>query len=193
MDFSLVIAELTSCHWPRGWDAQWRTTPTLAPQQAGRPDRPGDTGVICFCQKPRNSLPAPPVRPKAGVRSSASSGRDVLSLWLPASAEEGHFSEDLWKNSAVRQVPWLPPQPVPGSAQRAKVSRPVRGFPCAVSTTAYSRTPTLRGGRTTLDGRTCFSVCWDQTFRFYIWFEYWIVNGLDLSLSHDIWCQWIKR
>lgn len=62
-------------------------------------DRGGDTGVICFCQKHRNSFPTPPGLHNAGMHSLACHRvLDLLLLWLPASVEEGiFFSEDLWK------------------------------------------------------------------------------------------------
>lgn len=114
---------------------------SLAGSQA---NRQGDTGVICFCQRHRNSLPTPPGVDKAGVHSLAGCALVVITCLCRGRA----FSEDLWKNVAVCQVPWLAPWLVPGSAQRAKVSRPARGFPpalaWAVIITAYSRAPTLR-------------------------------------------------
>lgn len=89
-------------------------------------------------------------------------------------------------------MPWLAPWSLPGSAQRAKVSRPARGFPqalaWAVIITAY-----------------CSVLIVKSTFHFgllfpllsggsvirhllYIWFEYCIGNGLSLPLSRVIGC-----
>lgn len=72
-----------------GWEHTMTNTTHISSPAGSQPDRQGDTGVICFCQKHRNSLSTPPGVDKAGMHSLASSGRDVLLLWLPASAEEG--------------------------------------------------------------------------------------------------------
>lgn len=83
--FSLVIVELTSCHWPQDGSTQWRTPPTLAPQQAGGLTGRVTQGYLFLSEaqeyfsnsswswRGRHSFTGPPL------------GRDVLLLWLPAS------------------------------------------------------------------------------------------------------------
>lgn len=54
-----------------GWERTMTNTTHISCVQGRRADRQGDTGVVCFCQKHRNSLQSPPGVDKAGVHSLA--------------------------------------------------------------------------------------------------------------------------
>lgn len=54
-----------------GWEHTMTNTTHISSLAGSQADRQGDTGVICFCQKHRNSFPTPPGVDKAGRHSLA--------------------------------------------------------------------------------------------------------------------------
>lgn len=115
--------------------------PCISYWAGGNVDRQGNTEVICLCQKHRNSLVAAPGLEVVTTCSLASvGGEDVLLLWLPASAEEGLFSEGLMCTRCRQESLWVSTQ--------GRVSGPAWGFPPSVAPvviiTDYSSVTELR-------------------------------------------------
>lgn len=154
---------------------------------ASQASRQGDTGVICFCQKHRNSLKSPPVVDKACMHSLASSRGGMCSCcdYLPLQ-RKGSLSGPMEKCCCLPSAmisalvcSWV-------STEGKRVwTRPGISIGSCLSCNYYylQRSPDSQVPHSTLG--CCMesfpSVCSGSVIRrwLYIWFEYCIVNGLN--------------
>lgn len=110
-----------------GWEHTMTNTAHIRSIACSQGDKHSDTGVICFCQKHRNSHPTPPGADKAGMHSLACRRGGMCSCcdYLPLQ-RKGFLWGPMETCSCLPSA--MISAPV-GSAQRAKVSRPAGGFP----------------------------------------------------------------